>query len=59
MARRERATWAGLKRYLESSPQAAGAGEQPGPAPRQIILRREEAVVALYVHLAADRHRLV
>ena len=31
--RRERATWAGLKRYLESSPQAAGAGEQPGPAP--------------------------
>jgi Polyketide cyclase / dehydrase and lipid transport len=33
--RQERATWAGLKRYLESSPHAAGpgAGEQPGPAP--------------------------
>jgi hypothetical protein len=32
---RERATWAGLKRYLESSQHAAGpgAGEQPGPAP--------------------------
>jgi hypothetical protein len=31
----ERATWAGLKRCLESSPHAAGpgAGEQPGPAP--------------------------
>ena len=33
--RQEPATWAGLKRYLESSPHAAGpgAGEQPGPAP--------------------------
>jgi len=33
--RQERATWAGLKRYLESSQHAAGpgAGEQPGPAP--------------------------
>src|SRR3984893_10572168 len=31
----------------------------PEAAPRQIILRREEAVVALYVHLAADRHGLV
>jgi hypothetical protein len=31
----------------------------PETAPRQIILRWEEAVVALYVHLAADRHRLV
>ena len=35
--RQERATWAGLKRYLESSQYAAGpgpsAGEQPGPAP--------------------------
>ena len=33
--RQERATWAGLKRYLESSQPAAGpgAGEQPGPAP--------------------------
>ena len=33
--RQERATWAGLKRYLESSQHAAGpgTGEQPGPAP--------------------------
>ena len=33
--RQERATWAGLKRYLESSQHAAGpgAGEQPGAAP--------------------------
>jgi hypothetical protein len=33
--RQERATWAGLKRYLESSQHTAGpgAGEQPGPAP--------------------------
>jgi hypothetical protein len=33
--RQERAAWAGLKRYLESSQHAAdpGAGEQPGPAP--------------------------
>ena len=33
--RQERATWAGLKRYLESSQHAAGpgAGNQPGPAP--------------------------
>jgi hypothetical protein len=33
--RQERATWAGLKRYLESSQHAAapGAGEQPGVAP--------------------------
>ena len=33
--RQERATWAGLKRYLESFQPAAGpgAGEQPGPAP--------------------------
>ena len=33
--RQERATWAGLKRYLESSRHAAGpgTGEQPGPAP--------------------------
>lgn len=33
--RQERATWAGLKRYLESSQHAAGpgAGEQPGHAP--------------------------
>ena len=33
--RQERATWAGLKRYLESSQHAADprAGEQPGPAP--------------------------
>ena len=33
--RQERATWAGLKQYLESSQHAAGpgAGEQPGPAP--------------------------
>jgi uncharacterized protein YndB with AHSA1/START domain len=30
--RQERATWAGLKRYLESSRHAAAAGEQPGPA---------------------------
>ncbi len=34
-ARQERATWAGLKRYLESSRQAAGSGavEQAGPVP--------------------------
>ena len=32
--RQERATWAGLKRYLESSQHAGpGAGKQPGPAP--------------------------
>jgi hypothetical protein len=33
--RQEQATWAGLKRYLESSPHAAGpaTGQQPGPAP--------------------------
>ena len=32
--RQERATWAGLKRYLESSRHAGpGAGEEPAPAP--------------------------